>query len=133
MYVDSNIFIYAAVDNTEKGEKARKIIEKITRGELKAHASPLVWDEVVWVVQKFTNRDVALEVGKLILDLPLIWLDISYETVKSSVNFYERGMNPRDAVHLGVMEEYNISEILTEDKDFNKIPEIKKYNMADLV
>ncbi len=31
MYVDSNIFIYAAIDNTEKGEKARKIIEKITK------------------------------------------------------------------------------------------------------
>ena len=133
MYVDSNIFIYAAIDNTEKGEKARKIIEKITKGELKAYASPLVWDEVIWVVQKFTNRDIALEVGKLILELPLIWLDISYETVKSSMNFYKRGMNPRDAVHLGVMEEYNISEILTEDKDFNKIPEIKKYKMADLV
>ena len=133
MYVDSNIFIYAAIDNTEKGEKARKIIEKITKGELKAYVSPLVWDEVTWVVQKFTNRDVALEVGKLILELPLIWLDISYETVKSSVNFYERGMNPRDAVHLGVMEEYNISEILTEDKDFDKIPEIRRYGLDSLV
>ncbi len=84
---------------------------------------------MVWVVQKLTNKDVALEVGKLILELPLIWLDISYETVKSSVNFYERGMNPRDAIHLGVMEEYNIAEILTEDKDFGKIPEIRRYDM----
>ena len=133
MYVDSNIFIYAAIDNTEKGEKARKIIEKITKGELKAQVSPLVWDEVVWVVQKLTNRDVAAEVGKLVLELPLVWLDISYDTVKAALTFYERGVKPRDAIHLGVMQEYSISEILTEDSDFDKISEIKNYKMRDIV
>ena len=133
MYVDSNIFIYAAIDSTEKGEKARKVIDKIANGEIKAYISPLVIDEVMWVIQKMVNRETAHEVGSLIISLPLIWLDISYETVKTSLSVYERGLDPRDAFHVSVMEEYNISEILSEDKDFDKISEIKRYSLGDII
>ena len=71
MYIDSNIFIYAAIDNTEKGNKARKVIDKIANGEIKAYISPLVIDEVMWVIQKMVNRETAHQVGNLIISLSL--------------------------------------------------------------
>ena len=129
MYIDSNIFIYAAIDNTEKGEKARKIIEKIAKGEIKAHISPLVIDEVMWIVQKMVGRDVAYKVVRLIFSLPLIWLDISYETTKLAMEIYQKGLDPRDSFHIGVMKEYNILEILSEDKDFDNIIDVKRISL----
>ena len=129
MYIDSNIFIYAAIDNTKTGEKARNVIEKIANGEIKGYVSPLVIDEVMWVIQKMVDRNVAYRTVQLITSLPLVWLDISYETTKIALEIYQRGLDPRDSFHIGVMKEYNISEILSEDKDFDKISEIRRVSL----
>ena len=129
MYIDSNIFIYAAIDNTEKGERARRVIEKITKGEIKAYISPLVIDEVMWVIQKMINREIAYTTAQLIMSLPLIWLDVSYESAKIAMEIYERGLDPRDSIHIGIMKEYNLTQIVSEDKDFDKISEIKRVSL----
>lgn len=99
MYIDSNIFIYAAIDNGEKGERARKVVEKVLNGEVKGSVSALVIDEVIWVVQRMTDRDVAERVARLIMSMPLIWMDISYQTAKYAMKYYRKGLDPRDAFH----------------------------------
>ena len=35
MYIDSNIFIYAAMDNTKMGHRARNIIKMLGEGKVK--------------------------------------------------------------------------------------------------
>jgi len=133
MYIDSNIFIYAAIDNGEKGERARKVVEKVLNGEVKGSVSALVIDEVIWVVQRMTDRDVAERVARLIMSMPLIWMDISYQTAKYAMKYYREGLDPRDAFHAAVMEEYGIQEILSEDRDFEKVRDIRRISLKELV
>ena len=47
MYVDSNIFIYAALDKGTLGNNARAIIKRVQNREIKLAVSPLVFDEVM--------------------------------------------------------------------------------------
>ena len=132
LYIDSNIFIYSFIDNTEQGDMARKLMERIVRGETDACASPLVLDEVLWVVQRLRGKDVALRVGNALMNIPLTWLDISYDSARYSLDFYEKGMKPRDALHLGVMKDYGIREILTEDMEFKRIEDFKVLRLKDV-
>jgi predicted nucleic acid-binding protein len=52
LYLDANIFIYAAVNSKELGEKSRSLLQRIQQGEEKAETSVLTFDEVFWVVKK---------------------------------------------------------------------------------
>jgi predicted nucleic acid-binding protein len=45
-YIDSNVFIYPVIYKTETQPKAKEILLKIEKGELKAYTSTLTWDEV---------------------------------------------------------------------------------------
>jgi predicted nucleic acid-binding protein len=45
-YFDSNIIIYAILDDTEKGEWARDVLEKVQNEEMPACTSFLTFDEV---------------------------------------------------------------------------------------
>ncbi len=133
MYLDSNIFIYAFIDNTEQGDLARNFMEKLVGGEVKAYVSPLVLDEVVWVIHKLKGKELASRVGKTILSMPLIWLDVTYESAKHSLDFYGMGLKPRDALHLGIMRDYDLTEILSEDGDFNGIKGIERRSLRNVV
>ena len=44
-YIDANIFVYAALDTTIKGEWSGDLIRAIEKGQLKACTSFLTWDE----------------------------------------------------------------------------------------
>jgi predicted nucleic acid-binding protein len=63
MYVDSNIFVFAALDTDERGKNARKIIERAEDGKITIYISPLVFDEVLHVTQKLATKKVAEQIG----------------------------------------------------------------------
>ncbi|PKP58326.1 MAG: hypothetical protein CVT88_07460 [Candidatus Altiarchaeales archaeon HGW-Altiarchaeales-1] len=67
IYIDSNVFIYAALYPDVKGDNARKLINKIENGEVTGATYSLTFDEVFWIVKKERNFDMALEAGKALL------------------------------------------------------------------
>lgn len=133
MYVDSNIFIYAALDKETLGNNARAVIKRLQNREIKLAVSPLVFDEVVWIVQKFADRKAANQIGNAMLLLPLTWLDISYSSVKYALTYYQQGLNPRDALHVGTMKDYGIRIIVSEDKDFDKVRDIERWSINKIL
>ncbi len=124
MYLDANVFIYAALDNGDTGNAARDLLKKIENKAIVAAVSPLVFDEVIWVVQKVAGREDAKKIGQGMLSLPLSWLDVGYTSIQHSMVHYNAGLNPRDAIHIGIMTDYNMNVIVSEDKDFDKIQTI---------
>ena len=51
-YLDANVFIYAAINTKEFGEKSRSLLQRIQQGEEKAETSALTFDEVFWAIKK---------------------------------------------------------------------------------
>jgi uncharacterized protein len=126
MYIDANVFIFAALDNGDIGKNARELLKKIEDRKLVAAVSPLVFDEVIWVIQKISGRDDAQKIGLGLLSMPLSWLDVGYTSIQHSMDAYKVGLDPRDAIHVGIMTDYNLNVIISEDKDFDKIQSIKR-------
>lgn len=51
MYLDANFFVMLHFDYKQKGERAREILNQITKGK-PAITSVLALDEVMWVIIK---------------------------------------------------------------------------------
>ena len=133
IYLDSNVFLNAILNTEEEGEKARGIIRKLQKGEMAAATSALSFDEVFWVVKKHRDYDTALKAVKAFLEIPnLMFLDVDDEILWSAFDLARRyRLNPRDVIHLGCALNHGIFTIVSEDKDFDRVKEIKRKSLSE--
>ena len=127
-YADSNFFIFAFANPEEDGERARKLLESVKKGELKIYTSYLTLDEVMWIIQHEKNKEESYNCAKIILSTPnIIFIEVNQEIISNSIDIYNKEkLDPRDAIHLASMQSKKIKTIVTTDSDFDKIKEIKR-------
>lgn len=134
MYIDSNIFIFAAMDQDELGENCRKILDMIESDRIQAASSFLVLDEVMWVIKKNIGKDESVKVSKAALSLPVKWIDVSRSVMIESLDSFQRyNLDPRDCIHLSSMKNSGITTIISEDGDFDRVSSVKRLNAATLI
>jgi predicted nucleic acid-binding protein len=62
----------------------------------------------------------------------LTFLDVNDEILWSAYNLAKRyRLNPRDVIHLACALNHGIFTIVSEDKDFDKVKEIKRKSLLD--
>jgi len=127
VYLDSNILIFAFVNKDEKGEKARALFDKIVRGQLEAVTSNLTFDEVFHKVNKLVGREKALSSTQSALGIRnLRFLDVDGTVVRKAHELLSKyPLHPRDAIHVATAIIWGASSIITDDKDFSEVKEIK--------
>ncbi|MEK6909019.1 MAG: type II toxin-antitoxin system VapC family toxin [Nanoarchaeota archaeon] len=132
VYLDSNLFITSVISTATDGEKARAIIKQIKEGEYEGYTSVLTLDEVIWIVQKFKDKETAYETGKTLIGIPNInFVPIGVELISKSLELYKNTLlDPRDAIHLATMQQKGIKTIISQDSDFDKIKNIKRIDFS---
>ncbi len=128
-YIDSNVFLYPVLYNDLKeAELAREILAEIEGKNIQAYTSTLTWDEVSYVVERVIGKTDAIEVGKKFLNFPFLrFIPVDDEIIRRSQVIREKyNLKPRDSIHLSCAIERNISQIMTDDADFDGIKEIKR-------
>ena len=130
-YIDSNVFIYPAIYQTEsqqKAKKAKEILLKIEKGEISAHTSTLTWDEVVWVVGKLLSRDDGINQGKKLLVFPnLEFINVDEGILTLAQNLLNKyKLSPRDSIHAASAVSRKIKAVISDDKDFDQVKEITR-------
>ena len=131
VYIDANIFIYAAINRNEEGELSRKVLEKVKEGKLKAYTSALTFDEVFWKVKKERSKDDAIKISGAFLHFPnLRFIDVTYEITLLSLRIIKKyNLKPRDAIHAACCLVNNINTIITEDVDFDRVKELTRKSL----
>ena len=129
LYLDANFFIFALLDKTDRGLKARSIQRRIAEGKMEsAVTSSLALDEVMWVLIK-NKKDHLLRIAiKGIYSIPNVEvIGVSSIVPVIALDFFEKyGLKPRDSFHLAIMKENGIDKIVTDDKDFDKVETIRR-------
>ena len=130
-YIDSNVFIYPVIYQTEsqqKAKKAKEILLKIEKGEISAHTSTLTWDEVVWVVGKVLGRDDGINQGKKLLGFPnLEFINVDEGILTLAQNLLNKyKLSPRDSIHAASAVSRKIKAVISDDKDFDQVKEITR-------
>jgi hypothetical protein len=126
-FIDSNVFFYAKILDREYGNACAKILGKMVKGELEAVTSTLVVIELANALRKFGLDDEVKDVIDAIfsLDVPVYEVD-SFSVRDAAVIFDEFKISPYDCVHAAIMKKAGIADIISADKDFDKISWIKR-------
>jgi len=128
VYLDANIFAFAELDIGGLGERARALLRKIKEGEMEGYASALTIDELLWVFVK--NRQEALMERALrdVYELPnCTVLAVGGDVLLLALKFMKKySLKPRDAMHCAVMQKEGLHIIASDDRDFDKVKEIKR-------
>jgi len=130
-YIDSNIFIYPVIYQTEtqpKAKKAKEILLKIESGELSAYTSTLTWDEVVWVVSRVLSRNEGVRQGRKLLGFPnLGFIDVDEGIVTIAQTLLDKyKLSPRDSIHVASALSRKIKAVISDDQDLDQVKEIKR-------
>ncbi len=128
IYLDTNIFVYAAINNGELGERCRKLIREIAEDKKAACTSTLTWDEVIYSIWKKEGQEKAIEEGRIFLQIPnILLLQASPAIIHKSQQLLESYLlKPRDAIHAATAITYGVKEILTDDSDFDRVTGLKR-------
>jgi hypothetical protein len=135
-FIDTNIFMYAAGEKHEYKEPSLRVLAAIRDGKLTGAIDGEVIKEILYRYSYLGLPGVALELAWKTLDLPLDILNITKEDSKMSLYIYgkyrDQGVEPRDALHVAVMLNNEISEIISADTHFDVIGEVKRIDPKNL-
>ena len=127
MFIDANVFINAKISSRDEGRASAELLKKIDSGEQNAATSPLVLNEVLYIIQKMRDLEAAERAWNSIQRINhLSILPIDRKVMTYVLGYVKSGLEPQDAFHAATMKANGISTICTYDKGFDKIFGIKR-------
>ncbi len=127
-YLDSTLFIAAALDPGPTGDRCRALLRMVRVGNLPAATSALTWDELAYVVGRRRGREAGLDAGRRLLaitHLRLVGVDAEI-LGRADRAAREHGLRPRDALHVACAQKAAATAIVSENRDLDRIPALPR-------
>jgi predicted nucleic acid-binding protein len=128
-FLDTNVFLrHLLGDIPEQSQKASAYFRDIEEGTKKAHISDIVVLEVVFTLERAYKRTKA-EIQSAVLpllELPGILLPGKRKFREIFMLYVEKNISFADAYHAVSMQKLNLTEIVSFDRDFDKLPTLKR-------
>ncbi len=133
IYLDTNIILYAIENHPKYGKTCKKILEDIEARKLEASASVLVLVELINVLVKLNKilkrrrkRPLSIKENiRAVLSLPIVWVDLDLLIIEKASE-YTFEINGVDYIHVASMEVNSINEVLSADKDLDRIRIVRR-------
>ena len=127
-YLDSNVFIYADLNQEDIGDRARSLLREVQDGKQPASTSALTFDELVWTVKKHRDLEQAIIAGEAFLGLSgLDIVQVSGDLLSIALELIRRyQLDPRDSIHAASALLERAEVIVSTDKHFDKVKELKR-------
>ena len=144
IFIDANIFLYSAFKHPVFGNKCKNFLIRIEKGEIKGYTSDFVLNEIFHklmiaeIVKKFgiAAKQVVRFVKKkpeVIAELETVWTEM--EIIKGfNISILNGSLFPdfikiskmywlmaTDAFHVATMKKHGITNIATNDPDFERV------------
>ena len=116
IFLDASFLVYLNIDVAE-AEKIDELFKSLLKGDL--YTDVLVLDEVIYISKR--KYGVPYDETIKLLDDVILPIRID-EYLKARENILKYNLKPSDTIHLAVIENNGIQAIVTEDKDFQRVP-----------
>jgi len=128
LYIDSNVFLYAALSQEKKGSRARALLGEVQQGKESACSSALTFDEVVWVVKQHRGIQEAVAVGEAFLNFPNLKLTpVDGDLLTQALKIIKKyGLDPRDSIHAASAISENAETLISIDQHFDRIVGLRR-------
>lgn len=128
VFVDTNVFLYAAGAEHPLREPCRGVLRRWETGALAATSSSEVIQEILYVLRRRGEQEKALVLARRLMDLFPDLLPVTREAMALTCRIVELHpeLSTRDAVHAGTMLHHGIASIVSTDTDFDALGEITR-------
>lgn len=128
VFLDSNVFLYAAGGDHPLRAPCRRILVRLADGTLEATTSTEVVQELIHVLGRRGLRHEALRLATSVLDLVPDMLPVRPEDMRRTLAIMERhpDLPARDALHVATMHGACIGTIVSADRHFDLVEEIRR-------
>ena len=130
-YLDANIFLrYLAQDNPKQSQACYELFQKARRNELTLTTSEAIIAEVVYVLQ--SKQLYALSAEEIrarlypVLSIPGLKLPFRRMYLRALDLYAMYHLDFEDALAIAQMERQKITEVYTYDREFDRVPSIKR-------
>lgn len=134
IYLDANVFVLASLNAEEAGDKARSLLNDVQAGRVDAASSALTFDELVWAVKRHRSAQDSITAGEAFLNmsgLKLVAVNGDLLAIALGV-MKEYNLNPRDAIHAASAQSEGAEIIVSGDKHFDRLREVKRKEVYEL-
>ncbi len=128
-FLDTNVLMrHLAQDHPEHSPRATAYLERVERGEVRVRIADTVVFETTFLLErhyrqsKATIRDALLP----LLELPGFVLPGKRRLRRVFELYVDYNVPFADAYHAALVEALNLGEIISFDRDFDRVPEIKR-------
>jgi len=126
-FIDSNVFFYSIILDGNYGRSCAEVLRKLQDGTILGATSSLVILEVANALRKFGLAKQVRDVVDSVFSLEIKILDMTSSDVRNATEICQRlNINPYDCIHVAVMQHAGIKRIISADRDFDRISEIKR-------
>jgi predicted nucleic acid-binding protein len=132
LFLDTNIFLrHFLQDDSNQSPKASAFLKRIEEGLVKVRTSDTVIFETVFTLQKgYRRQKTIIRDGLLpLIELPGMVLPGKRRYRKVFSLYVEKNLPFADAYHAVLMEQLNLTEIVTFDTDFDHIKGITRIKL----
>jgi uncharacterized protein len=127
--IDTNIFMYAAGRESPQRSPCQRFLEKTVAGGGPATCTDAeVLQEILHRYRSLKVPDIGFQLFDTVSQLGIPILAVSDRTLREARTLLEQypSLSTRDGVHLGVMREHGIEEVLSYDRGFSQVPWVKR-------
>ena len=128
-FLDTNVFLrHLRQDDPARSPKATAIFERIEQGHLQARTSDIVIFETVFALQR-SYKQLRQQIANALLpliELPGLMLPGKRHYRQIFALYCSRPLGFADCYHVVLMQRLGITEILSFDTDFDRMPGIRR-------
>jgi predicted nucleic acid-binding protein len=127
--IDANVFMYAAGRESPQRSPCQRFLEKtVAREGAAACTDAEVLQEILHRYRSLKIPDIGFQLFDAVTQLGIPILAVTDRSLRDARTLLEQypGLSTRDGVHLGVMREHGIEEVLSYDRGFSQVPWVKR-------
>jgi predicted nucleic acid-binding protein len=128
VFLDANVFLYAAGASDPYREPCRRVLRKVEEGSLPSNTSVEVVQKLLFVLWRRGLAEKGIRLARHVIDLFPELLPQTRDELRDACELVSRHheMTPRDAVHVATMRRHGIDTIVSADVHFDGIPGIRR-------
>lgn len=135
VFVDTNVFMYAAGKSHPYKEPCLRILQAIETEVLSAAVNTEVFQELLYRYDHINIPEKGIQLCQKIQKLSLSVLPITELDISVAIDLLHqrksKGLKPRDAIHAANMKNNGITKLLSADKDFDSFSFLSRIDPHD--
>jgi uncharacterized protein len=128
LFLDANVFLYALGAESPHRTPCRDVLQAVGQGKLEGTTSSEVLQEILHVRSRRVTVADAASTVRAAADLVAEVLPVTSHDVLEACSLLEvhTGLDARDALHAAVMKNSQVHVLVSVDRDFDVITDLKR-------